>query len=303
MSASAERAGEILVGTASWTDPTLLESGWYPPDATTPEKRLAFYASQFRVVEVDSTYYGMPSERNAALWTERTPKSFTFDIKSFALFTQHPARVSGLPKALREGLDPETTRVYLKDLPATVVDEAWEMFRRALMPLHSAGKLGAVFFQFPEWFVPNRDAKAYLETLKTRLPDYRIAVEFRRRSWMDPPDRAERTLEFLEEHGYAYVGVDMPQGFASSMPPTVAATTDRLAVVRFHGRNTANWKRKGITTAERFDYLYDESEIDEWAPRLRALSNDAREVHVLFNNCYADKGVRNARQLSDLLAE
>ncbi|MDQ1697441.1 MAG: hypothetical protein QOJ03_2794, partial [Frankiaceae bacterium] len=122
--------GQILVGTASWTDKTLLESGWYPPDVTTPEERLRFYAEQFPLVEVDSTYYTPPNERNSELWAARTPPYFRFNIKAFSLLTQHPTKVSALYKDLR----PDTTKanVYAKDLEHKVVDEVWERFLSAL---------------------------------------------------------------------------------------------------------------------------------------------------------------------------
>ncbi|MHB8511096.1 MAG: DUF72 domain-containing protein [Actinomycetota bacterium] len=291
----------VRVGTCSWTDPTLLKSGWYPASVKTPEARLAYYASQYPVVEVDSTYYGMPSERNAALWCDRTPAEFTFDVKAFALLTHHPAPVRGIPKTIREALETEKTRVYPKDVPADAMDQIWEMFRSALMPLHSAGKLGAVMFQFPEWFVPSAENRSYLKNLKTRLSDYQIAVEFRRASWMVPEDRAERTLSLLRELDLTYVAVDMPQGFESSLPPITSSTTEALSVVRFHGRNAENWKRKGLTTAERFNYEYDSNELREWVPRVESLANSSREVHVLFNNCYADHAQRNASQMRDLL--
>lgn len=294
--------GEILVGTSSWTDKTLLDSGWYPAEAK-PEDRLRFYAERFRVVEVDSTYYALPGERNAVLWGERTPADFTFNVKAFALLTQHPARVASLPKALRETAPEGKTNVYQKDLPAAVTDEVFDMFRRALMPLHSAGKLGFVLFQFPEWFTPSKANKAYVESVPARLPDYRVAVEFRRGTWMDPPDRAERTLRWLSELNLPYVCVDMPQGFASSVPPTVAATADDIAIMRFHGHNDENWKKKGISTAERFDYDYSKAELRAWQPRLFELAAQARRTHVLFNNCYRDNAVRNAAQMAGLLLE
>lgn len=295
------RGSEILVGTSSWTDPTLLSSGWYPASVKTAEERLAFYASQFALVEVDSSYYALPSERNAVLWVERTPAHFTFDIKAFALMTQHPAQVKALPKDLRDAVPEGKRSVYPKDLPASVVDDIWEMFRTALMPLHSAGKLGAILFQFPEWFVPSRANKDYVASLPSRLPDYQLMVEFRRRTWMDPASDAERTLGFLSEHGLAYVCLDMPQGFTSSMPPVTAATTSRLAVVRFHGRNKETWKKPGLSAAERFDYLYTSEQLSEWVPRIESLAGEARQLHVLFNNCYADKGVQNAKQMAALL--
>ena len=116
--------------------------------------------------------------------------------------------------------------MYRDKLPDEPVDEVWQRFRDALMPLHSAGKLGAVLFQFPQWFVIAKKNKAYIEECAARLPDYRVAVEFRHESWMSERNR-EETLSFLEEHDLPFVCVDMPQGFVSSVPP-IAATTPTI---------------------------------------------------------------------------
>jgi uncharacterized protein YecE (DUF72 family) len=169
------------------------------------------------------------------------------------------------------------------------------------MPLHSAGKLGVVHFQFPEWFVPGAGSRERILECKERLPDYGIAVEFRNALWMNERNR-ERTLEFLSEHAIPYTSVDMPQGFRSSLPPVAASTSPALAYVRFHGRNTEAWKRKSETATPRFAYLYSEEELAEWVPRIKELAADSREVHVLMNNCYRDYAVTNARQLAGLLA-
>jgi len=72
--------------------------------------------------------------------------------------------------------------------------------------------------------------------------------------------------------------------------------------VRFHGRNAENWKKPGLTAAERFDYSYKLPELHEWLPKIRRLEEEAEEVHLLMNNCYGDKAVNNARDLSELLA-
>ena len=95
------------------------------------------------------------------------------------------------------------------------------------------------------------------------------------------------------------VCVDMPQGFRSSVPPIAEATSPALSVVRFHGRDPEAWQKKTVT--ERFRYLYREDELAEWVPKIDHLSESAREVHVLMNNCYRDQAVTNARQLADLL--
>lgn len=294
--------GRVRVGTASWTDRTLLESGWYPAEAKNPEARLKHYASQFDVVEVDSTYYGLPSERNAVLWTERTDVDFTFNVKAFSLMTGHPTRHRGLPKEIREAL-PEGTPdpLYPKHLDADQIERVWEMFASALMPLHSAGKLGVVMLQFPEWFVPGKPSREEILRARERLPDYDIAVEFRQRAWFSDERSAERTLDFLRAEGIPIVCLDMPQGFPSSLPAFAEATSDRLAVVRLHGRNTENWKKKGIPVVERFRYEYSDEELREWVPRVESLREEAKETHVLFNNCYRDYGVRNAKTFADLL--
>jgi uncharacterized protein YecE (DUF72 family) len=288
--------GEIRVGTASWTDKTLLASGWYPADATSAEARLRYYATQFPVVEVDSTYYTPPNEANSERWVARTPDGFRFDIKAFSLLTQHPTRPGSLYKDLR----PETDKknVYAKDLEPTVIDEVWERFLSALSPLHEADKLGAVLFQFPQWFTLKRANKDYLLECKERAAPYRISVEFRSATWFRDEAATEETLDFLRSYALPFVCVDMPQGHASSVPPVVAATSKEMAVVRFHGHSD-KWQSHDIY--ERFGYSYDESELRPWAPRLRELAGQTAETHVLLNNCYRNYAQVNARQLADLL--
>jgi uncharacterized protein YecE (DUF72 family) len=148
--------------------------------------------------------------------------------------------------------------------------------------------------------VISRASKAYLDECVERLPDFRIAVEFRHRSWMREDNRDE-TLAFLRERNLPYVCVDMPQGFDSSLPPVAAATADDLAMVRFHGRDPAAWQTKSETASERFRYDYAQEELAEWVPRIEGLATETRETHVLMNNCYRDFAVRNARELGDLL--
>src|SRR6266496_3849374 len=141
-------AGKVLVGISSWTEPTLVKEGtFYPPEAKSAEERLRFYASQFPIVEVDSSYYFPPSERNSALWIERTPKDFTFNVKAYSLLTQHPTKVDSLYKEVKEALPEELAgkrNVYAERIPPELLDEVWQRFASALMPLHSAGKLGCV---------------------------------------------------------------------------------------------------------------------------------------------------------------
>ncbi|BCJ40415.1 hypothetical protein GCM10010168_32750 [Actinoplanes ianthinogenes] len=286
----------IRVGTCGWTDKTLIESGWYPSTADTPEKRLAFYARQFPIVEVDATYYHPPSEQTAALWAQRTPAGFTFNIKAFSLLTGHPTRVAALYKDLR----PETPKknVYPEDLPPQAYEEVWSRFLSALEPLAEAGKLGALLFQFPPWFGIRKSNKEYLLEVAARCKPMRPVFEFRNASWFDGGNRDE-TLDFLRNHRLPFVAVDMPQGHKSSVPPVVTATAD-LAVVRFHGHSD-KWTSKDIH--EKFGYRYSAEELAEWVPKLRGLADEATTTHVLMNNCYSDYAQRNASTFIDLLGD
>ncbi|MGH3283682.1 MAG: DUF72 domain-containing protein, partial [Streptosporangiaceae bacterium] len=243
--------GAILVGTASWTDKTLIASGWYPPSAGTPEQRLRYYARQFPLVEVDATYYALPAEQTATSWAERTPDGFTFNVKAFSLFTQHPTPVKALPVDLRSAVASGSAsgsasgkeRVYLKDVDPGVVDQAWDRFLAALEPLRQAGKLGAILLQFPPWFPIGRSRKDYIVACAARVASRRVCIEFRNKTWMTPENQ-EETLGFLASHQLPYVCVDMPQGYPSSIPPVLAATSD-LALVRMHG-HSSKWESKDI---------------------------------------------------------
>jgi uncharacterized protein YecE (DUF72 family) len=297
--------GEIRFGTASWTDPTMTAPGvFYPPGASSAEERLRYYASQFPVVEVDATYYALPSKKTAEAWVERTPKDFVFDIKAHALMTGQPTEVSRLPKAIREELpagQKEKKRIYGKDLPEELLHGVYEQFRDALQPLVAAGKLGAVFVQFPKWVFPSNETRDLILATRERL-DMPIAVEFRHGSWFNEKN-AERTVKFLQEHKIPYVAVDEPQGFKSSVPPVVVQTSSDLAVFRFHGRNKENWEKKDITPAERFRYLYDQDELADWTSKIAAVAKESKETHVIYNNCFSNYGTTNAREAARLLEE
>ena len=300
--------GRIFVGTASWTDPTMTASGvFYPSGADSAEERLQFYASRFPLVEVDATYYSLPVRRTSELWVERTPPDFTFDIKAHALMTGQPTETKRLPKDLRAALPGEVAekaRIYAKDLPENLKDDVWAWFADGLEPLHEAGQLGSILLQYPRWFFTSSENRATIEESVERLRKEGMtpAVEFRSASWFNEKN-IERTLKFLGDRQIPLVMVDGPQGFKSSVPPIVAATSPELALVRFHGRRTETWEKPGIKTVERFRYLYDEDELEEWVPRVREAAGQAAQTHVLFNNCYANYGATNALQLAELLQD
>jgi len=294
----------VLVGTCSWTDATLVkETDWYPKRTMTAAERLGYYASRFPIVEVDSTYYFPPTPELSATWVERTPPGFTMNIKAWSLLTGHPTFPHSLWPDMQTAVPPEhrdKRRLYAHYLPADALEEAFDRFRHSIMPLQRAGKLGAVLLQYPRWFGPKAETRQVIRDTVRRLPGLRLCVEFRHARWLEGGD-CEPTFELLEELGVSFVCVDEPAGFPSSMPPVVAVTSE-LAVVRFHGRNTATWEDPEITTAaERFRYRYARRELEEWVPRIHEMAASAREVHVLMNNCWRDDATVNAAELAELL--
>jgi uncharacterized protein YecE (DUF72 family) len=293
----------VLTGSCSWTDKTLVEdTDWYPRRTMSAEERLRYYASQFPLTEVDSTYYAPPAEVQARRWAERTPNGFRFDVKAYSLFTGHPTRPQSLWADLRERLPAEVAakrNVYAHHLDPETLEEAWRRFEAALRPLREAGRLGAVLFQYPPWFVPRAENRRQVQALRERLPDYLVAVEFRSPMWLAEERDQRHTLELLEDSGLVFVCVDAPA--VSGLPRLLAVTNQRLLLVRFHGRSDATWKDTSGSAAERFRYLYSTDELKQLAPALAHAAEEAHEAHLLMNNCYRDYAVRDAAELRDLL--
>lgn len=294
----------VKVGITSWTEKSLVASGWYPKNARTAEARLRYYASRFPIVEVDSTHYAIPSLHQAEVWVERTPDDFTINVKAFATMTEHYTDPKRLPADLREALPPAVAareRVYPKHLGDELVGEIARRFRAAIEPLRASGKLGVVLFQYPVWVPCSAAARRLLARTPSLVPGCRVAVELRNATWMIERNR-ERTLDLFRDAGIVYTCVDEPQGFPSSIPPIAEVTAD-IALVRMHGRGAATWAKAMKGARERFRYRYSLDELREWVPKIRRLAADASNVHVLFNNCYSDYAVTNAGELLELLEE
>ncbi len=292
----------ILVGTASWTDKTLVACRrFYPQQARSAEARLRYYASQFPLVEVDSSYYGMPAPANSQLWADRTPADFVFNVKAFRLFTGHQTSPEVLHQDLQAALGSNPPRtLYYQDTPAEIRDELWKRFIEALAPLKAAGKLGAVHFQFAPWLLCNREGMTHVRHCVERMPSHLLAVEFRNQSWFDG-DKLEKTLAFERELGVVHTIVDSPQGFANCVPCVWEATNPSLALLRLHGRNREAWSVRAAASSSRFNYQYSGEELAAMIPEIRHVAAQTRRVHVLFNTNYEDRSQAGARMLRRLL--
>lgn len=286
---------EIRVGTASWSDPELVKSGWYPKEARRDsEARLRYYASQFDTVEVDSSYYALPKKENVARWAERVPEGFIFHVKAYSAFTGHGLEAKALPPELRAWTD-APGRIPQAAVPAGLIEAAWEMFQEALLPLREAGKLGYLLFQLPPWIHASPRAWSYLAELRRRTPGQMVAIEFRHPSWYsDWPG----TRDLLAEHDFIHVAVDGPP--LPEVPPRILEATGPMAILRCHGRNTLSWRGPHQSAAERFDWSYSPEEIADLGSAAQELARQ-EPTYVIFNNNHGDQAQRNAAQILALL--
>ncbi len=295
---------EVRVGTASWTDRTMTARGvFYPEKVSTPEARLRYYASRFSMVEADVGFYAIPDRSMTERWVERTPADFVFDVKAHALMTGHATEIARLPGTIRDAITSSGftgSRVYAKDLPVEIRDDVWRLFRDAMQPLHETKKLGAVMLQFAPWIRPNKHTPAMLARAREQLGDLPVAVEFRHPSWLEPRLR-ERVWAQLREQGMTYVVADTPPGTPTSLPIAPAITTRNLGVVRLHGRRSELWGARDAIVVEKYRYLYDRRELEEWLEVILDLSEQTERLHIVFNNCYANYGTTNALEMVDLL--
>ncbi|MHB8718936.1 MAG: DUF72 domain-containing protein [Candidatus Dormibacteria bacterium] len=269
----------ILVGTCNWADHT----DFYPAELERGRRqrdKLAYYARFFPIVEIDSSFYGIPRPQVVDGWVSRTPDGFRFNIKAYRSLTRHE-REAGVPR--------QPTGEEVRD------------FLAALLPLRQSGRLGAVHYQFPPWFTNTPGAREVLLEARDRHPDDIVAIEFRHRSWFDG-DAWPQTADLLRELDCVYVGVDAPQVGSATAPPLLAVTSPALCIARFHGRNVRTWYRPpGPSSGDRFDWLYSPAELAEWVPAILEASRHDTPVHVLLNNNRSNYAVVNAFDVAALL--
>ena len=287
----------IRIGTCSWADDALVKH-WYPAGMQ-PRARLGYYSKWFSTVEVDSTYYRVPTRELVQGWADRTPDGFVMHVKAFGLMTRHPVKLDQVPPDLREGL-PVDDRGRV-DRPSREARSAvFREFLAALEPLRESAKLGGLLFQMPPYVVWKPSSLDYLEWARDQVGGDAFLFEPRHRSWYAEEIRAE-LLRWLEERRMSWVVVDAPKTDAGNVPATLVAATTPLAYVRFHGRNAGTWNARGGSAAQRFDYLYGESELREWVAPLRELSEQAQEAYAFFNNNNQTDGVAQAPAGAQLL--
>jgi uncharacterized protein YecE (DUF72 family) len=291
-------AGRIVVGTSSWADPGFVEE-WYPQGMAARD-RLPWYAERFEAVELNSSFYAIPEARTVARWTEVTPPGFRFDVKLHRLLSRHSAKLESLPPDLRDGV--RTTGRGRVELSRELESAMAAALLEALEPLREAGKLGALLLQLSPAFSPREHDLDELAPLLSDLAPCPVAIELRHRGWVRD-ERLEATLSWMSEHDAAFVCVDAPPAdHMTIMPPVDAVTRDDLAYLRAHGRNTEGYL-KGQSVAERFGWVYTDTELGEIAGRATALAETAGIVNVAFNNNRGRDAPDSARRFRELLGQ
>lgn len=287
----------IYIGSCSWADKSLIESGeFYPQNARNSEERLKYYASIFDCVEVDSSFYAIPSVKSSQLWVERTPNNFIFNIKAFGAMTGHSISTKALPPDLRKNLMEERLIIREKNL----LKEIFNRFKMAIEPIKNSKKLGIVVFQYPPWFENNEKNIENILTAKYLMEDHPIGIEFRNRSWLNESNR-DKTLSFLKDNNLTYIISDAPQVMGQKTIEYYVDNTTDIAYFRMHGRNIENWLKKGIETSLRYDYEYNLDELKLFANDIKSIYKKVKKVFAMFNNHRGSQAIRNALTLKKIL--
>jgi uncharacterized protein YecE (DUF72 family) len=288
----------IVVGTSSWADPGFVEE-WYP-EGLPARERLGYYAERFDAVEVNSTFYAVPSESSVSRWVEQTPDGFTFDVKLHKLLSRHSAPKNSLPKDLRRRV--KTTPKGRVVLTERLQERLAERVLEAVQPLVDTGRLASFLLQLSPGFAPRSNRLDELAPLIEQLAPHPVAIELRRRSWVKG-ERAQQTLEWMEANGAAWVCNDSPPGeHLTIMLPLDAVTHPKLAYLRAHGRNTEGYVR-GRTVAERFAWRYSDDELEEIRGRGQELAEQAAELRLMFNNNRGSDAPVAAERMRELLGQ
>ena len=281
--------GDIRIGTSGWSYPTG-QGTWngifypIPPGRRSRSSRfdeLRFYAEHFDTVEINSTFYRVPTVATARGWAERTPEGFEFSLKLFQKFTH--------PSMYEKSTGDEGGAPGQQD-----VDE----FRASIDPLASAGKLGALLTQFPPSFKNEPESRDYLEWLLGSFKDYPVAVELRHRSWSDNP---VETLQVLAAYGAAWAQIDEPK-FRFSIRQNLLPNVRTFYYLRLHGRNAAQWW-KHDSSEDRYNYLYSAEELQPFAEAAKEASREVKKAYLYANNHFSAKSVANATILKHELGQ
>lgn len=262
---------------------TLGLTGWSDHDTITTHssRRLEDYSSHFPVVEMDTSFYAIPSQANIQSWISKTPTDFQFFPKAYQAMTTHKKWFE----------DDYESRQALFD-----------HFRKNFEPMYKSGKVKAFLFQFPPFFDLKKDHVRYLKLVRKMMEDWPVAIEFRHPSWFKK-EFQNNTLNLLTELNFINVVVDQPQTPANSVPLVPYASHTDLTFIRLHGRNYQGWLNDTDKDWRKVRTLYDYSneELSEIGRMAQQLEKISKEVCIIFNNNSGGHAAPNAKTLQKQL--
>lgn len=261
----------IAIGLTSWSD--------HPHLLLENKPTLANYAARLPMIELDTPFYGIPSQATVQAWVQTTPADFRFLIKVHRAIT--------LQGDWQETWETE--------------EQLYIQYLTAMQPMIASGKLAAFLLQFPAFFTCTTKHVAYLQRLRQRFVNYPLAIEFRHASWYAEkyfPDM----LTFMRAQKLTLVSVDEPQVPEHSVPFVAVQTTPNLAIFRLHGRNQTGWLAKGPDwRKKRTLYSYSHSELLELAEVIKETAQHTAYTAVIFNNNSGGDAAANALALKEIL--
>ena len=262
----------ITIGLTGWSDHVLLEAN--------KKTKLEDYAGHFPFVELDTSFYAIPSEKNLHSWISKTPESFQFIPKAYQAMTQH--------KKWSEEFTSES--------------QMFQDFLTRFEPMLEQNRIKAFLFQFPPYFGCTKENVDYLRKIRTWMKDTPIAIEFRNSSWYSSQNK-ESTLAFLTEHQFIHTVVDQPPTPNNSVPLVPENTNKTLTLLRLHGRNFEGWQGGNGKNwrSERTLYEYNQEELKQFADIILELGKETDEVAVIFNNNSGGHAAKNAKELQAIL--
>lgn len=256
--------GTVLTGTSGYSYHEWV--GPVYPAGTQIHEYLPYYSTLFPAVELNFSYYRMPERDQMGRILEESQNRLIFSVKAHESLTHRVDPAQWQEKATR--------------------------FCKALEPLAAVGKLGTILLQFPFSFHYEVDQRRYLDTLLKSLKDFPVAVEFRNSQWFN-----NRVIEGLRQRGICLVSLDMPA--LKGLPPVMDTVTASFAYLRLHGRNGETWW--GSDGAERYNYLYNDQELQFFVDRIKLLLTHTERLFVFFNNHRRGQAVQNGLRLISLL--
>jgi len=223
----------------------------------------------FKTLEVNFTYYTLPSPKSFLSMCSKTSRGFEFTVKAHKSTTHEITPTRGINS------------------------DTFGKFVSSLRPLIEQGKLSCVLAQFPYSFIPAPQNFDYLKKFKESIGDIPLTIEFRNRLWLK-----EETFNFLKENLLGYCIVDEPK--LSKLMPFHPDATSEVGYFRFHGRNT-QWFNS--SSAIRYNYLYSKEELKIFLPSIKMIASKTQKVLIFFNNCHGGSAAKNALMMTKLLKE